>query len=70
PAAAPAAPRPGSAAPIATAPRPGGVAQHRPMAAPVAVPTLSPVDTILAIAAGVVGVIAVLSTMYLAFWLK
>jgi hypothetical protein len=39
------------------------------MAAPVAVPTLSPVDTILAIAAGVVGLIAVGTTAYLAFML-
>ena len=62
-AAAPAAPRTGAAAPLAQ--RPAGAPQ-RPMAqAPV--PTLSPIDTILAIAAAVVGLIAVGSTAYLAF---
>jgi hypothetical protein len=42
---------------------------QRPMAAPVASGP-SPVDTILAIAAAVVGVIAVASTVYLAFMIQ
>jgi hypothetical protein len=62
-AAAPAAPRTGAAAPVAQ--RPAGAPQ-RPVA-PSPVRTLSPVDSILAIAAAVVGLIAVGSTAYLAF---
>jgi hypothetical protein len=44
------------------------MAPSRQVAAPAAA-TLSPVDTILAIAAGVIGLIAVGSTVYLAFLL-
>jgi len=68
PVAAPATARPGSAAPVSTAPRPVAQ-QHRPVAAPAAAASLSPVDTILAIAAAVVGLIAVGTTAYLAFML-
>jgi len=65
PAAAPA-PR-AAAAPMAQAPRAGAPVQ-RPVAVPAA-RTVNPVDNALAIAAGVVGLIAVGSTVYLAFLL-
>ena len=60
---APAAPRPGAAAPVA---------QQRPAApkpAPAGARTVSTLDTILAIAAALVGLIAVGVTAYLAFML-
>src|SRR6185437_15263279 len=68
-AAAPAAPKPTIAAPAA--PKAATAPQPRP-AAPVAPrpQTLSPLDRFLAIAAGVAGIIAVGSTVYLAFLFK
>jgi hypothetical protein len=65
-AAAPALPRTSTAAPVAQ--RPAGPAP-RSMAAPAVAyaPSLSPVDTILAIAAAVVGLLAIGSTVYVAF---
>jgi hypothetical protein len=67
-AAAPASQRSGTAAPVAQ--RPGATPQ-RSAAVPVAVaaPTLSPWDAGLAIAAAVVGLLAVGTTVYLAFML-
>ncbi len=64
-AAAPAAARTGTAAPIA--PRSSGAS--RTSAAPIApaAPELSPVDVLLAIAAAVVGLLAVGTTAYVAF---
>src|SRR2546422_899383 len=62
----PAAPRAGAVAPMATT-RPAPAAAPRPAApAPMAVaPALSPLDGILAIAAAVVGLLAVGSVVYL-----
>jgi hypothetical protein len=62
--AAPAAPRAGAAAPAATRPAPAPVPRPAPVAV-AAVPTLSPVDTILAIAAAVAGIAAIGTTAYL-----
>jgi len=66
-AAAPAAPRPSTAAPVAQ--RPAGAAPVR-SSAPVSVgPALGPLDTGLAVGAAVVGLLAVGTTAYLAFFL-
>jgi hypothetical protein len=71
PAAAPAAQRPGAAAPTlqrtTAAPAPAPVPQ-RSLPATVITPALSPMDKILAIAAAVAGLIAVGTTVWLAFW--
>jgi hypothetical protein len=65
PAAAPAAPRLGAAAPT-NAPRPAAPAPRPAMGHPsVAVPVSSPLDTILAVAAAVIGLAAVGTTAYL-----
>jgi hypothetical protein len=62
-----AAPRIGAAAPVAQ--RQPATSQ-RPAAAPAAAaPTVSPVDTILAIAAAFIGLVAVGTTVYIAFML-
>lgn len=63
---APAAPR-ASAAPIAQQQRPA-TAPRRPAAAAAAGPTFSTADMVLAISAGVAGLIAVGSTLYMAFF--
>ena len=64
PAAAPAAPRPGGAAPISSAPRPVAAAP-RPAPVMAHIPTLSPLDTALAIAAAVIGLLAVGTTVWM-----
>jgi hypothetical protein len=66
-AAAPAAPRPSTAAPVAQ--RPAGAAPARSAAPVSAGPALGPLDMGLAIAAGAVGLVAVGTTLYLAFFL-
>jgi hypothetical protein len=56
-------PRPGAAAPVAaTAPAPAG---RRPAAAPVATAKISPIDKILAIAAAVVALAAIGTTVWM-----
>jgi hypothetical protein len=65
-AAAPAIPRTTTAAPIAQRP---GVVAPRGVAPAAAAPTLSSLDTFLAIAAAVIGLLAVASTVYVAFML-
>jgi hypothetical protein len=65
---APAVPRTTAAAPIAQRPM-GSLPRPSGAVAGAAVPALSPMDTILAIAAAVVGLLAVASTVYVAFML-
>jgi hypothetical protein len=55
-------PRPGAAAPAATTTAP---AARRPVAAPAAVATISPLDKILAIAAAIVGLAAIGTTVWM-----
>jgi len=63
---APAPARPAGAAPAAAAaPRPAPAAAHRPAPMAVAAPTVSAFDTILAVAAAVIGLAAVGTTAYL-----
>src|SRR5712671_2372198 len=66
PAAAPAAPRPGGAAPIAAAaPRPAPSAAPRPAPVMAHVPTISALDTALALAAAIIGLLAVGTTVWM-----